>query len=80
MITYSLLSYSLYGRYVTMLAISIYLTCYFAIWRQSSLIGCFAASTKKALSLILTQTLTLILTLNPTLTLTQIEEKHYFAS
>ena len=58
--------------------------CYFAIWRQNSPNGYFAASGKIALSLMLTltQTLTLILTLIPTLalTLTQTEEKHYFAS
>ena len=47
---------------------------YFAIWRQNSPNGYFAASAKLVLSLILTQTLTLI----PTLT--QTEEKHYFAS
>ena len=49
--------------------------CYFAIWRQNSSNGYFAASAKLALSLILTQTLTqtrtLILTLIPTQTLTQ---------
>ena len=56
--------------------------CYFAIWRQNSPNGYFAASAKIALSLMLTQTLThtqtLILTLIPTLalTLTQTEEKH----
>ena len=50
--------------------------CYFAISRQNSPNGYFAASAKTALSLILiqtlnlTQTLTLILTLIPTLTLT----------
>ena len=62
--------------------------CYFAIWRQNSPSGYFAASAKIALTLILTQTLTLtqtlslILTLIPTLTLTltQTEEKHYFVS
>ena len=58
--------------------------CYFAIWRQNSPNGYFAASAKIALSLILTQTptLTQTLTLIPTLalTLTQTEEKHYFAS
>ena len=56
--------------------------CYFAIWRQNSPSGYFAASAKIGLSLMLTQTLTLILTLIPTLalTLTQTEEKHYFAS
>ena len=66
--------------------------CYFAIWRQNSPNGCFAANAKLALSLMLTQTLTqtltLILTLIPTLaltltltqTLTQAKEKHYFAS
>ena len=58
--------------------------CYFAIWRQNSPNGYFAACAKIALSLIptLTQTLTLILTLIPTLNLTptQTEEKHYFAS
>ena len=58
--------------------------CYFAIWRQISPNGYFAASAKLALNLILTQTLTytltLILTLIPTLALTQTEEKHYFAS
>ena len=48
--------------------------CYFAIWRQNSPNGYFAASAK--IALILTQTLTLI----PTLTLTQTGEKHYFAS
>ena len=46
--------------------------CYFAIWRQNSPNGYFAASAKLAQSLILTQTLTLALT--------QTEEKHYFAS
>ena len=46
--------------------------CYFAIWWQNSPNGYFAASAKIALIL----TLTLI----PTLTLTQTEEKHYFAS
>ena len=51
--------------------------CYFAIWRQNSPNGYFAASAKIALRLILTQiltltqTLTLILALIPTLTLTQ---------
>ena len=66
--------------------------CYFAILRQNSPNGYFAASAKIVLSLILsliltqiltpTQTLTLIpsLTLTLTQTLTQIEEKHYFAS
>ena len=64
--------------------------CYFAIWRQNSPNGYFAANAKLALSLMLTQTLTqsltLILTLIPTLaltrtqTLTQTKEKHYFAS
>ena len=60
--------------------------CYFAIWRQNSSNGYFAANAKLALSLMLTQTLTksltLILTLMPTLalTLTQTKEKHYFAS
>ena len=60
---------------------------YFAIWRQNSPNGYFAASAKIALSLMLTQTLTptqtltlIILTLVPTLaltqTLTQTEEKH----
>ena len=44
--------------------------CYFAIWRQNSPNSYFAASAKIAL----------ILTLIPTLTLTQTEEKHYFAS
>ena len=63
---------------------------YFAIWRQNSPNGYFAANAKLALSLMLTQTLTqsltLILTLIPTLaltltqTLTQTKEKHYFAS
>ena len=38
-------------------------TCYFAIWRQNSPNGYFAASAKLALSLILTQTLTQTLTL-----------------
>ena len=46
-------------------------SCYFAVWRQNSPNGYFAASAKLALSLIptqtLTQTLTLILTLIPTL-------------
>ena len=61
--------------------------CYFAIWRQNSPHGYFAASAKIALSLMLTltltHTLTLILTLIPTLaltltqTLTQTEQKHY---
>ena len=46
--------------------------CYFTIWRQNSPNGYFAASAKVALIL----TLTLI----PILTLTQTEEKHYFAS
>ena len=47
--------------------------CYFAIWRQNSPNGYFAANAKLALSLMLTQTLTLtlILTLIPTLALTQ---------
>ena len=58
--------------------------CYFAIWRQNSSDGYFAASAKIALSLILAQTQTLILTLIPTLTLTQTltqtKEKHCFAS
>ena len=56
--------------------------CYFAIWRQNSPNGYFAANAKLALSLMLTQTLTLILTLALTLTqtLTQTKEKHYFAS
>ena len=45
--------------------------CYFAIWRQNSPNSYFAASAK--IALILTQTLI------PTLTLTQTEEKHYFA-
>ena len=62
--------------------------CYFAIWRQNSPNGYFAASAKIALNLIptqtlaLTQTLTLIATLTLTLTqtLTQTEEKHSFAS
>ena len=40
--------------------------CYFAIWRQNSPNGYFAANAKLALS----QTLTLILTLIPTLALT----------
>ena len=53
---------------------------YFAIWRQNSPNGYFAASAIIALSLILTQTLTQTLTLIPTLALTQTEEKHYFAS
>ena len=46
--------------------------CYFAIWRQNSPYGYFAANAKLALSLMLTQTqtLTLILTLIPTLALT----------
>ena len=46
--------------------------CYFAIWRQNSPNGYFAANAKLALSLMLTQTqtLTLILTLIPTLALT----------
>ena len=48
--------------------------CYFAIWRQYSPNGYFAASAKIALSLMLTltptQTLALILTLIPTLALT----------
>ena len=46
--------------------------CYFAIWRQNSPNGYFAANAKLAL----------ILTLIPTLaqTLTQTKEKHYFAS
>ena len=43
---------------------------YFAIWRQNSPNGYFAANAKLALSLMLTQTLTLILTLIPTLALT----------
>ena len=59
-------------------------SCYFAIWRQNSPNGYFAASALIALSLFLTQTLTqtltLILTLIPTLALTQTEEKHYIAS
>ena len=42
--------------------------CYFAIWRQNSPNGYFAANAKLALSLMLTQTL--ILTLIPTLALT----------
>ena len=42
---------------------------YFAIWRQNSPHGYFAASAKIALSLILTQTLTLAQTLTLTLTL-----------
>ena len=56
--------------------------CYCAIWRQNSRNGYFAASAKIALSLMLTQTLTQTLTLIPTLalTLTQTEEKYYFAS
>ena len=37
--------------------------CYFAIWRQNSPNGYFAANAKLALSLMLTQSLTLILTL-----------------
>ena len=37
--------------------------CYFAIWRQNSPNGYFAANAKLALSLMLTQTPTLILTL-----------------
>ena len=53
---------------------------YFAIWRQNSPNGYFAASAKIVLSLILTHTLTQTLTLIPTPTLTQTEEKHYFAS
>ena len=46
--------------------------CYFAIWRQNSPNGYFAANAKLALSLMLTQTLTqtLILTLIQTLALT----------
>ena len=44
---------------------------YFVIWWQNSPNDYFAASAKIALSLILTQTQTLILTLIPTLTLTQ---------
>ena len=44
--------------------------CYFAIWRQNSPNGYFAANAKLALSLMLTQTLTLIRTLIPTLALT----------
>ena len=46
--------------------------CYFAIWRQNSPNGYFAANAKLALSLMLTltQTLTPILTLIPTLALT----------
>ena len=44
--------------------------CYCAIWRQNSPNSYFAASAKIAL----------ILTLIPTLTLTQTEEKHCFAS
>ena len=58
--------------------------CYFAIWRQNSPNGYFAANAKLALSLMLTQTLTKTLTLIPTLaltltqTLTQTIEKHYF--
>ena len=51
-------------------------TCYFDLWRQNTPNGYFAASAKIALSLMLTQTLTLI----PTLALTQTEEKHYVAS
>ena len=58
--------------------------CYFAIWRQNSPNGYFAANAKLALSLMLTQTLTLTLipTLAQTLTqiLTQTKEKLYFAS
>ena len=62
--------------------------CYFAIWRQNSPNGYFAANAKLALSLMLSQTLTLtlILTLIPILaltlpqTLTQTKEKRYFAS
>ena len=52
--------------------------CCFAIWRQNSPNGYFAASAK--LALILTQTLTQTVTLIPTLALTQTEKKHYFAS
>ena len=37
--------------------------CYFAIWRQNSPNGYFAANAKLALNLMLTQTPTLILTL-----------------
>ena len=64
--------------------------CYFAIWRQNNPNGYFSASDKIALILtqtlsqtpILSQTLTLFPTLALTLalTLTQTEEKHYFAS
>ena len=43
--------------------------CYFAIWRQNSPNGYFAARAKSALSLILTQILTQILPLSQTLTL-----------
>ena len=54
------------------------------MWRQNSPNGYFAAGTKIAVTLILTQTLTLVQTLTQTLTLiptlTQTEEKHYFAS
>ena len=53
--------------------------CYFAIWRQNSPNGYFAANAKLALSLMLTQTLTqsltLILTLIPTLALTLTQTK-----
>ena len=52
--------------------------CSFAICRQNNLSGYFAASAKIAISLMLTQTLTLISTL--AVTLTQTEKKHYFAS
>ena len=45
--------------------------CYFAIWRQNSPNGYFAANAKLALSLMLTQTPTLILALTLTQTLTQ---------
>ena len=41
--------------------------CYFAIWRQNSPNGNFATNVKLAVSLMLTQTLTLILTLIPSL-------------
>ena len=48
--------------------------CYFAVWRQNSPNGYFAANAKLALILTLIPTLTL------TQTLTQKEEKHYCAS
>ena len=41
--------------------------CYFAIWRQNSPNGNFSTNVKLAVSLMLTQTLTLILTLIPSL-------------